>query len=231
MSPPVRYTLDRDGKRFEAETEPSGMSAIARLFVDGVQVDERKSVDQKVQLEGGGLTVVVKLNWLDQVKEILAVPSGTDPKRADGEGIAFAPPARSRAARLEKLNREHPALYAARHVVIAALQVLIGVLGIGALLRGLLPRIDLPDIPLPVLPDIPWPDLPVIPWPNIPLPNIDVPDVPFLDQVKDLWSAVSWLVPIVIAAVIAWNEIDKRRKRDRAEAARQQGEDTLIVDC
>lgn len=109
---------------------------------------------------------------------------------------------------MEQLRRNHPALYAARHVVVAILQVLIGVLGIGALLRGLLPRIGLPEIPWPDLPDIPWPD-------------IDVPDLAVLEWVRELWSSVNWLVPIAIAVLVALNEINKRRKRAGAEAARR----------
>ncbi|MGH2615110.1 MAG: hypothetical protein ACRDJC_07720, partial [Thermomicrobiales bacterium] len=192
--------------------------------VDGAQVDEQKRSNQKILLNGGGLTVVVRLNWLDHIAQILAVPSGTDPKNADEEGMAFAPPPGSRAARLDRLKREHPELYAARHVVIAIGQVLIGVLGIGALLRALLPRIDVPAFPLPDLPAIPWPDLPDIPWPEIPVPDIDLPELAFLEQLKELWSSVNWLVPIVIAGLIAINEVSKRRKREQAEAARRQTE-------
>jgi hypothetical protein len=175
-------------------------------------------------LEGGGLTVIVALNWIGQVRQILAVPSGTDPKKADEEGVAFAPPSGSHAARMEKLAREHPALYAARHVAIAILQVLVGTLGIGALLwaivEGLLPRIN---VPLPDLPAIPWPDvdLPAIPWPDLPWPDIVLPDLAFFSTIKELWSSFNWLVPIVIALLVAINEVEKRRKRESAR--RQDG--------
>jgi hypothetical protein len=226
-TPPTRYWLDYDWQRFEVETSSAGLGSVGRLFVDGVQVDEEKSSSQKILLEGGGLVAVVRLNWLDRISEILAVPAGTDPKRTDVEGMAFTPPPGSRAARIEKLKREHPNVYAARHVVLAVLQVLIGAIGIGALLSALLPRIDLPSIPLPDLPAIPWPDLPDIPWPTVPLPAIDMPDLPFLDQIRELWSAVNWLVPIVIAVLIAINEVSKRRKREQAQSARRQnGEST-----
>jgi hypothetical protein len=71
---------------------------------------------------------------------------------------------------------------------------------------------------LPDLPDIPWPniDLPAIPWPDLPWPNIaiDLPDLSFLALLKDLWNSVNWIVPIVIALFVAWNEIEKRRKRE-----------------
>jgi hypothetical protein len=218
------YGLDYDGHRLEVETVSAGLSTQGRLFVDGIQVDKKKSENQRIVLQGGGLTVVVRLNWLDQIVQILGVPQGADLKRADTEGIAFNPPPGSRAARLETLRREHPNLYAARHVVVAVAQVLVGVIGIGALLGGLLPRIDLPAIPLPALPAIPWPDLPNIPWPAIPFPAIVMPALPLLDQVRELWLAVNWLVPIVIAMVIAITEVSKRRKREQAEAARRQSQ-------
>lgn len=222
----ARYRLEHDGHLFEIEPASAGLSTVARLFVDGAPVDEQKSTEGSIRLEGGGLTVVVRLNWLGQITQILAVPSGVDPKKADEEGIAFAAPEGSRAARLETLKRERPELYAARHVVIAILQVLIGVLGIGALLRGLLPRIGLPDIPWPDLdlPAIPWPDLPDIPWPNIPWPDIDIPDLALFAWIKELWSSANWLIPIVIAVLVAINEVDKRRKRDRAEKTRREAE-------
>ena len=162
VSSPTRFTLDYDGHSFAVETASAGMQTVARLFVDDQQVDEQKGMDKSVHLEGGGLTVVVGLNWLGQVTRILAVPSGADPKTAEEQGMVFAAPAGSHAARVEELQRNHPVLYSARHIVIATAQVLIGFIGIGALLRGLLPRIDLPDIPWPTLPAIPWPDLPDI---------------------------------------------------------------------
>jgi len=220
-STPARYTLEDTGRTFAVETESAGWSTIARLFVDGVQVDDQKSREGSITLQGGGFTVVVRLNWLDQVTETLAVPQGTDPTKADEEGIAFDPQVGSRAARLERLRREHPALYAARHIVMAILQVLVGVLGIGALVRGLLPRIGLPDNPWPDLPAIPWPDLPPIPWPDLPWPEIALPDLAVPDWIGEVWSSVNWVVPLVVAVVVAINEIDKRRKRSRAAVARR----------
>lgn len=226
-TPVPRFTLDHDGHRFAVESESAGLQTLARLFVDGEQVDEKKGMDKKITLEGGGLIVVVKLTFLGAIDEILAVPVGTDPKKAAEEGVAFAAPAGSRAARMEELRRTRPTLYAARHVAMAVLQVAIGVFGIGALLwglvEGLLPRINFPDIPLPDLPNIPWPDidLPAIPWPDLPLPAIVLPDLSHLAWIKDLLSSLNWLVPIVIAIVVALNELDKRRKREKAAKRRQ----------
>jgi hypothetical protein len=223
-STPNHYTLVENGRAFSVATASAGLSTIGRLFVDGVQVDEQKSKDNAIHLNGGGLTVVVRLNWLDHVTQILAVPSGVDPKKVDEEGVAFAPPPGSHAARLERLRRDHPTLYAARHVAVAILQVLVGVLGIGALLRGLLPRIDWPEIPWPDLPPIPRPVLPAIPWPDIPLPDVDLPNFTIPGWIGEVWSSVNWLVPIAIAVVVAFNEVQKRRQRERVAAERRKAE-------
>jgi hypothetical protein len=218
-SAPARFTLEEGGHAYAVETDSAGLNTVARLFVDGQQADEQKGMEKAIHLNGGDLTVVVSLNWLGHVSEILAVPRGTDPKKAEEEGIAFTPPAGSRAARLAELRRKHPTLYAARHVVLALAQVLVGAIGIGALLwglvEGLLPRINLPR---PDLPDIPWPniDLPAIPLPNFPWPDIDLPDLSFLAPLGDLWNSFNWIVPIVIAILVALNEIEKRRKREKA---------------
>ncbi len=226
---PARYTMDHGGQQYEVETESSGLHTVARLFIDGVQADEQKGIGGPIRLTGGDLFVVVNLGFLGNVTEILAVPSGTDPdqvnEKVKAEGIAFSAPVGSRAARMQQFRRDHPELYAARHVVMAVLQVLVGVLGIGALLRALLPRLSLPDLPWPEidLPAIPLPaiDLPAIPWPGIPWPQIDLPDLSHLAWIKDLWNSVNWLVPIVIAIVVALNELDKRRKREKAEKERR----------
>lgn len=214
-----RFTLDHDGRHFEVESESAGLHTIARLYVDGKRVDEQKGMDKRLQLAGGGLSVAVEFNWLGQISEILALPDDVDSSRMAEEGIAFAAPPGSRAARLETLRREHPVLYAARHVVLASLQVLIGAVGLGALVWGLLPRLPIPNIPLPDIPEIPWPaiDLPAIPWPDLPLPAFDLLDLSHLAWLKDLWNSVNWLVPIIIAIIVAINELDKRRKREAGQ--------------
>ena len=106
-------------------------------------------------------------------------------------------------------------------VGVAAAQVLVGVLGVGALVsafvRGLLPRISwdwLPDVP--DLPSIDWPDwlryldpgywLAKVPWPELP----DVPDL-LPDWLAD--SSRYWL-PLVVAAAVAISEVRKRRRQD-----------------
>jgi len=41
-----------------------------------------------------------------------------------------------------------------------------------------------------------------------------------------VWSSVSWMAPIVIAVVVAINEIDKRRKRSQAATERRHANET-----
>ena len=83
-----------------------------------------------------------------------------------------SPSAGSFAARLLVLQRNHPRLYASRHVVLAVGKATAALLGLGLLVRLLLqPVLDwvtpwLPDINLPSIPS------PSIPWPDIPLPDI-----------------------------------------------------------
>jgi hypothetical protein len=123
----------------------------------------------------------------------------------------FAPPPGSLAARLQAFERDHPRLWASRHVVLAVLKVLVALLGFAAFirlliapvlswLRGLLPAIDLPEIP--------WPDidLPDIPWPDIDLPELVLPH--WLRVV--LGTAKFW-VPVLVAIAVAVAEVRRRR--------------------
>ena len=76
------------------------------------------------------------------------------------------------------------------------------------------------DIPLPDidLPSIPWPDLPSIPWPDISLPSIPLPDLPDLPGWVD--TVRKFLVTILIAFFIARGEVKRRRRAERAKATR-----------
>jgi hypothetical protein len=124
----------------------------------------------------------------------------------------FAPPPGSVAARLAAFRRDHPRLWASRHVVLAAGKVALGLLGVAAFLRllvapvlewlrGLLPDIDLPAIP--------WPDidLPDIPWPDIDLPDLVLP--PWLLAVA---ATAKFWVPILVAIGLAVVEVRRRRR-------------------
>jgi hypothetical protein len=129
----------------------------------------------------------------------------------------------TREDRLARFQREHPALYAARHVVIAALKLAIPLLGLGALATALLPAIDwswaaeigafarslrsqigawLPDIGLP-LPGRPE-------WLAETIKSL-------AGQARPLIAWAKWIVPIIVATLVAIEEYQRhRRKRHKA---------------
>lgn len=128
----------------------------------------------------------------------------------------FAPPPGSVAARLAVFRRDHPRLWAARHVVLAVLKVGLALLGVAAFLRLLVApvlqwlRSLLPDLDLPA---IPWPDidLPDIPWPDLDLPDLHPPA-----WVLVLLGTAKFWVPILVAVAAAAVEVRRRRRRNAA---------------
>ncbi|HEY0606309.1 MAG TPA: hypothetical protein VGD58_25525 [Herpetosiphonaceae bacterium] len=211
---PARYTLDHAGHRIEVEVTAAGLINTARLVIDGQPVDEQQaSLGDRTRLRWQQWTVLVQWGWWSgQVARCVLLE-----ERDDRE----PQPPGSRAARLAQFQREHPALYAARHVAIAVLQVSLPLLGIGALLLGLLPALDwswLPDIGafFRAL------RLQIATW----LPDIDLP---FLDLRVWLRSWLGWIVrspvfvwgkwllPIVIAVFVAIEEF-RRHQRSQANA-------------
>jgi len=169
-----RSRLHNHGHLLEVESPFTGLARVGRLFVDGKQVDERKVWFESARLTGGGVSVIVDWTLLNQMTRCIAIPAGTDEKAETKAEIPFQPPVGSYAARMEKLARERPHLYASRHVSIAIVQALIGLLGIGSLVIGLLPRIELPTIPWREF-TIPFPD-----WPRT-----------FVDRI----AIFSWILP------------------------------------
>ncbi|HEY9375815.1 MAG TPA: hypothetical protein VIQ02_01800 [Jiangellaceae bacterium] len=150
------------------------------------------------------------------------------PKGAELAGLVtaerhpFSPPPGSFAARLLIFQRNHPRLYASRHVVLAVGKVTAALLGLGLLVRLLLqpvldwirdrlPEIDLPSIPWP---DIPWPD---IPWPDIPLPDIDLPDLAMPSWLRVIIGTAKFWLPVLIAIGVAVAETRRRRARAARE--------------
>jgi flagellar biosynthesis/type III secretory pathway M-ring protein FliF/YscJ len=80
-------------------------------------------------------------------------------------------------------------------------------------------RIPFPDLPsLPSLPSIPWPDLPSIPFPSFSLPA----------WVGTVLDAAKYVVPVVVAFVIARGEIRRRRREQerRTHAPTQDDEES-----
>jgi hypothetical protein len=95
--------------------------------------------------------------------------------------------------KVNRLEREHPRLYASRHVAKGAAQVAVAILGVSLALQFL------PGIPLP-LPDISPPD--------IPLPHVSLPE-----WVRDILATAKFWVPILVGILLAAAELRKRRGR------------------
>lgn len=233
-----RWHLDHDGHHLQVETARVGWMRVVRLYVDGVQQAEAQALHQ-AKFPYGDMCVQVAfdpLGLLDgqAARCVLAPPrpgddstgakgdTRPDTKEDGGDGAEkagrqvhpFTAPEGTRAARRERLAREHPALYASRHVVAATAKVVLGILGVSALISAVVrlllsylprPDLDLPDIdpPDPPLPDIPWPDL-------------DLPDVTPPGWLQAILATAEYWLPILIAVGVAVHEVDRRRKQDRA---------------
>lgn len=194
------FTLRHDGRELAVEQEESGFHTILRLLVDGEPRAERRVMGDTT-LEAEGIAVEVALTFMGRIRRCLL---------ADGEErIPFDPPAGSRAERRVRLQREHPVRYTALEGGRAVAGVLVPLLGIGALLRLLVPKvdIDLPDVPLP---DVDLPDV----MPDVDLPSIHLPG--WLDAF--LASGRYW-IPVLIAVGLAIGEIRRQRRKQEREAA------------
>ena len=113
----------------------------------------------------------------------------------------------TRAARIAGWGRAHPKLYASRYVITGAAQVALVFVSF-AFLLALLPSIPLPSIDLP--------DLPRVDLPDLPLPSIDLPDLPALPGwVRAVLDSKPYWLPIVIGLVLAIGELDRRKKLRR----------------
>jgi hypothetical protein len=109
---------------------------------------------------------------------------------------------KERETRLDRLKRERPGLYASRHVIAGAGQVLLVVIGIGLAIRF-----------------IPWPDLDVgidpPDLPDLPLPSISLPDPP--GWVKAIFESKKYWWPIVIGLLLALGEIERQKRKKKEE--------------
>jgi hypothetical protein len=228
--------LDWHGELLELRIGRAGVRTVATLLRDGRPAGHVAGFGVlRLPLAGPApVPTVLVLAPLPGVvaRAALLVPTGDgEPRRAhvpDGARAAldvataerhpFTPAPGTLAARLRDLEQRHPRLWASRHVVLAVGRVLGALLGLAALLQvlvrpllewlaGLLPRIDLPDVP--------WPDLPSIPWPDVDLPDLSMPG--WLAAV--LATAKFW-VPLLVAVVLAVREV--RRKRHGARAGTEQ---------
>lgn len=219
QSTPARYTLDHAGHRIEVEVVGAALTNVARLFIDGRQVDEQQaSLGDRTRLQWDTVTVVVQWGWWSGhvTKCALVEERDTGNTQPEIDETPLAPPPGTRAARLARFQREHPALYASRHVALAILKVALPLLGIGALIAGLLPQIDWS-----------WPaDIgafvrsllaQIRAW----VPDIDPPfSVPrewIVRHVKPVVGWAKWVLPIIIAIFVAIEEVQRHRRKQQGK--------------
>lgn len=151
---PSTYTLRDRGTDLVIETSVARGEKRpnrARLLVAGVEVDSG-CADEVGHVELGkesGHPSRVTWWWTGRVSGCALVEPGHGDVRR--RSVPYAPPSGTRAARLHAWGEAHPNLYAARHVVINVGGTILVVLGVGALLRALIPVVDLgwlPDVGL-----------------------------------------------------------------------------------
>lgn len=219
---PVAWTLRREGTEHEVR-EGTGRR-VAVLTADGAVVDEQETgYWEKATLRHVDLEVEVQWGPRNRITSVVLL-GGDDVAR-----LPFAPPPGSLADRRERLAREHPVRFTLLRVASAGAGVLIGVLGVGALVSALVNQL-LPRIDLSWLPTVSWPDA----W------RIDPPDwlrhLDLFSWVRRLpwpdWSLPTWLtgyteywIPLVVAGFIAVGEVDRRRKQHARRADDPPAED------
>jgi hypothetical protein len=222
------YRLHHRGTVLLVEAPAAGPARTARLLVDGVEVDrgDCRYLGACV-LRHGDTQVEVGWNAANRVRSC-AVLLPPDVDFVDGAArhaarrLPMDPPEGTMAARLAAFQREHPAVYASRHVVVAAGQVLFAGLGLGLALRFLLPRIDLGFLSSFSIdmPDLPRPDLALR---SIPLPDVSLPEVSVPEWLVNAWRAVRestmYWVPILVALGVARSEYRRRRALERERSA------------
>ncbi|MET0997509.1 MAG: hypothetical protein ABWX73_02235 [Marmoricola sp.] len=178
MNATTTYTLRDRGTELRVETwvEPEGTKRNrARLLVDGAEVDQGAS-DEIGNVDLGqesGHPTRVAWWWTGRVARVLLVEPGHGDVRR--RSVPYAPPPGTRAARLHAWGEAHPHLYAARHVVLNVGGTILAILGVSALLRALLPAIDLG-------------------W----LPDLHPPEwLKYLDPTRYLAPLLEWVPPLL----------------------------------
>lgn len=185
---PYAHQLDVDGKQIEVTPDSTWHKHTLKLIVDGEVVDETThAMHNFFRLEGGGVEVRARSNMMGNVLRAELV--------RDEGNVLLAPEPGSPAAELEKLARDQPKAYAARHVAKAVGAILIGVLGLGALFGFLIPDIDLP----------------------FKLPDIDI-EVP--DWAEIAIKSLQYVIPVAIGAALAVRRVPPPQAATRAAGQR-----------
>ncbi len=214
------WTLRRDGRDHAVV---GGAGRATTLLVDGAPVDQGTAgYWESVTLEHDDVAVRVQWGPRNTITKVVATIDDTE--------VPLAPPPGSSAERRDRLALDHPRLHVARRVGIALAEIVVGVLGVGALVgafvRGLLPRVSWDW-----LPDVSWPDWLRAPdWFRYLDPfhwlaqlGLSWPDPPA--WLVSAWDTVTptakFWVPLLVAAAIGYGEVRKRREQETARLAQR----------
>ena len=205
------YTLRDRGRELAVTAWKAGGRQRARLLVDGEPVGDRTVGTLRTAVfDLGGVAgdgpagravrqrVRVRFLWGGRIWacDLVDTPVKRRPRRSVVTG--FVPPAGTLDHKRYEFQERHPNLYAFRHVVTEVFVVTTALLGLSALITAFVERL---------LPRIDWSWLPALDLPDWRLPDWDLPDLDWLN----------YAVPLLIALVIAWREIRRRRARGERE--------------
>ena len=227
-----RWRLEEGGRVHELTVAEQGLRRLLTWSVDGEEVARRATSDERVVLvdDGGRGAVAVRLpTFVGPARRVTwwgTVDADEARVRAHaGVGGTDFVAVSEAARRREEWIRQHPRRFAARRVLAAVVRVALPLLLLWLLARVALPAIPWPTIPWPqiTLPRIPWPD---IPWPQIPWPDIRLPRIPWPDWRLPAWvdtvrDAARYVVPVLVAAVLAHAEVQRRRRQDDARRGQE----------
>lgn len=205
------WTIRRGGTDYDVVDGTEKRESV--LLADGLEVDRQIAG----YWESSTLThedVTIRVRWGPRNTVVACEVHDGDHR------VPLVPPPGSKAAKREAFAKEHPVLFVLKRVAAAGAEIVIGVLGISAILAAffgsLLPRLDLPSIDLGWLPDIDPPDwlryLDIGHW--LGRLGLSWPDLAVPGWIETVLDHKQYWLPVVIALFIALRELERRRKRD-----------------